>query len=521
MRSQLELRQQKCIDTRRRWNSMAGSALLLVIQTSVTASVNCGLGYEQDKYGCEDEDECKDEKPRCGNNSVCYNTVGSYYCQCEPGYRAELFNFTGERGGSCSDINECEENKSICGPNANCINSIGSYNCSCATGFVASNGQEHFNAAQNVTCNDIDECLQKNIRGLNYNCSNTQGSCFCTCHLGFVASNMEEKFTTKEVICNKLQCDRLGHQSVEVPEMLQAVLVELKSTCMQKKANGEEMLQILIEALESFLSETSLNDTKIITSVLDLVENTLPVVGQLLKSSYSQSSSQTRVEMLVHRNSTPPHGPFHLSTNDVQFSSDWGTAVGDSYLGFASASLFEYTDLNIPHVKSLIGNRFHGLNISANPYQLNSRVVTIKVTNKNTANLTKPVTLRFSHLQDVKGKVACVFWDSKLEGGVWSSVGCDVVKNSTNYTVCSCKHLSSFAVLLALYEQKNVFELQLITWIGLALSLICLLICILTFWLIRSIQSTRTTIHLHLCISLFIADFIFLVGISQTDNRVP
>ncbi|GAA6071864.1 adhesion G protein-coupled receptor E1 [Tachysurus ichikawai] len=171
MRSQLELRQQKCIDTRRRWSSMA--ALLLVIQTSVTASVNCGLGYEQDKYGCEDEDECKDEKPRCGNNSVCYNTVGSYYCQCEPGYKAKLFNFTVERGGSCSDINECEENKSICGPNAVCSNIPGSYHCSCATGFVASNGQEHFNTRQSVTCEDINECVDnKSICGPNAFCSN-------------------------------------------------------------------------------------------------------------------------------------------------------------------------------------------------------------------------------------------------------------------------------------------------------------------------------------------------------------
>ncbi|XP_060753276.1 adhesion G protein-coupled receptor E1 isoform X5 [Tachysurus vachellii] len=546
-------------------------ALLLVVQTSVTASVTCGPGYAQDRGVCEDYDECEEEEGLCRNNAVCYNTIGSYYCQCEQGYRAKLFNFTEDKGGTCKDINECTENKSICGPNAVCDNIPGSYQCSCATGFVASNGQKHFNARQNVTCNDInectenksicgpnavcdnipgsyqcscatgfvasngqkhfnarqnvtcddiDECSEENICVLNAKCINTNGSYFCTCHPGFVASNMEEKFTTREVRCNELQCDRLGRQSEEVPQVLQDILAELKSTCMQKNANGEQMLQILVDALEVYLSETSLTDAKNITSVLDLVENTLPVVGQLLHSSYNQSSSQTRVEMLVHRNPTPPHGPFNLSTNKVQFSSDWETAVGDSYLGFASASLFEYTDLNIPHVKSLIGNQYHGPNISANPYQLNSRVVTIEVTNQNTTKLTKPVTLRFSHLKDLKGKVACVFWDSKKEGGVWSSEGCDVVKNSTSYTVCSCKHLSSFAVLLALYEQKNVFELQLITWIGLGLSLICLLICILTFWLIRSIQSTRTTIHLHLCISLFIADFIFLVGISQTDNRV-
>ncbi|KAK2836219.1 hypothetical protein Q7C36_014088 [Tachysurus vachellii] len=128
-------------------------ALLLVVQTSVTASVTCDTGYEQDRGVCEDEDECEEEG-LCGNNAVCYNTIGSYYCQCEQGYRAKLFNFTEDKGGPCKDINECTENKSICGPNAVCDNIPGSYQCSCATGFVASKGQKHFNARQNVTCDE-------------------------------------------------------------------------------------------------------------------------------------------------------------------------------------------------------------------------------------------------------------------------------------------------------------------------------------------------------------------------------
>ncbi|KAL0197008.1 hypothetical protein M9458_005548, partial [Cirrhinus mrigala] len=41
-----------------------------------------------------------------------------------------------------------------------------------------------------------------------------------------------------------------------------------------------------------------------------------------------------------------------------------------------------------------------------------------------------------------------------------------------------------------------------------------------TFYFVRSIQSTRSTIHLHLCISLFIGYFVFLVGITRTENKV-
>ncbi|XP_016371583.1 adhesion G protein-coupled receptor E2-like [Sinocyclocheilus rhinocerous] len=67
---------------------------------------------------------------------------------------------------------------------------------------------------------------------------------------------------------------------------------------------------------------------------------------------------------------------------------------------------------------------------------------------------------------------------------------------------------------------QDVYELRLVTLVGLPLSLICLLICIVTFYFVRSIQSTRNTIHLHLCISLFIAYFVFVVGITLTENKV-
>lgn len=37
--------------------------------------------------------------------------------------------------------------------------------------------------------------------------------------------------------------------------------------------------------------------------------------------------------MVTQRRPTAPRGPFSLSTNDVQFTSHWETATGDSYLG--------------------------------------------------------------------------------------------------------------------------------------------------------------------------------------------
>ncbi|XP_060798506.1 adhesion G protein-coupled receptor E1 isoform X2 [Neoarius graeffei] len=547
---------------------------LLFAVLNNAAGKECPPGFGVDHEDCVDENECDDALLRCGENAICTNTNGSYYCQCATGYQinSRKVNFTADESGTCKDINECRENKTICGSNADCSNIPGSYSCTCHSGFVASNRKEQFNASQSVTCKDNDECREnKTICGSNADCSNIAGSYYCTCHSGFVASNGQEQFNasqsvtckdinecsmnkticgsnancnnipgsysctchsgfvasngqkqfnaSQEVKCNELKCDRLRGENLaeETLVALKDILKELHSTCVQKGVTGEEMLQILLEALENFLSGKSLTDPRTISALFEVVENTLPLIGQLqVNSSISHSFLHTGVNMLVQRSPIAPRGPFILSTNDVQFSSHWETAVGESYQGFASASLFKYSGLESFFEKSSV----NGIKTSANQFKLISKVVTIVVTNPNTTHLKKWITINFSHLQKEVKNVSCVFWDSAKEGGMWSTQGCRTDDSNTNSTTCSCSHLSSFAVLMSLYEQPDVFELRLITWLGLSLSLICLLICILTFWLVRSIQSTRTTIHLHLCISLFIADFIFLAGISQTENKV-
>ena len=60
----------------------------------------------------------------------------------------------------------------------------------------------------------------------------------------------------------------------------------------------------------------------------------------------------------------------------------------------------------------------------------------------------------------------------------------------------------------------------MITKVGLALSLACLLLCILTFLLVRPIQGSRTTVHLHLCICLFVGSAIFLAGNENEGGEV-
>ena len=47
-------------------------------------------------------------------------------------------------------------------------------------------------------------------------------------------------------------------------------------------------------------------------------------------------------------------------------------------------------------------------------------------------------------------KSLCVFWDEP----VWSNEGCHVIYYNGTQTVCSCNHLSTFAILMASVELK-------------------------------------------------------------------
>lgn len=122
----------------------------------------------------------------CGSNARCFNSVGSYYCQCRPGFTNVIgpYNFTagkgkcqGEfvhcvciarvvcserlrvKGGIClsvcllsicfdpsslvilSDDDECSKDANIC-RNGKCSNLVGSYNCTCNDGFTHTGGDQ-------------------------------------------------------------------------------------------------------------------------------------------------------------------------------------------------------------------------------------------------------------------------------------------------------------------------------------------------------------------------------------------
>uniref|UniRef100_A0A8D3E7C2 Nidogen 2a (osteonidogen) n=1 Tax=Scophthalmus maximus TaxID=52904 RepID=A0A8D3E7C2_SCOMX len=107
----------------------------------------CATGYRGDGRNCYDVDECAESSSSCGAHAQCVNLPGSHRCQCQSGYE---FGYDGRtcvgkhscrgegkaaRRGGWNDTYVDECSSSPCHVNARCINRLGSFQCQCQPGF--------------------------------------------------------------------------------------------------------------------------------------------------------------------------------------------------------------------------------------------------------------------------------------------------------------------------------------------------------------------------------------------------
>ena len=139
----------------------------------------------------------------------------------------------------------------------------------------------------------------------------------------------------------------------------------------------------------------------------------------------------------------------------------------------------------------------------------------------NTIPLTKPIEFILKHkpMTDFSDR-KCVYWDFEETG--WSQKGCYAVAemSTDTTTMCKCRHLTNFAVLIDVYglaqSEQHKNNLDILTWIGCGISIVSLVVCIYVFSTFRSAKNDRSAINSNLCFCLLLAELFFLCGIGQT-----
>ncbi|XP_019735891.1 adhesion G protein-coupled receptor L2 isoform X32 [Hippocampus comes] len=285
------------------------------------------------------------------------------------------------------------------------------------------------------------------------------------------------------------------------------------------------------EALKSWQDMNSTEQTHAATMLLDtLEEGAFVFADNLMEPAIVKVpadniildvyvlSTDGQVQDFKFPQSTKGGISIQLSANTIKLNSRNGVAklVFVLYKNLGQFLSTENATIQMP-------NDAYGRNLS-----VNSDIIAASI-NKESSRvfINDPVVFTLEHIDmEHYFNSNCSFWNYSERSmmGHWSTQGCKLLESNKTHTSCSCSHLTNFAILMAhrkiSVNRQHELLLTVITRVGIVVSLVCLSLSIFTFCFFRGLQSDRNTIHKNLCINLFLAELIFLIGIDMTEPRI-
>ncbi|XP_022796716.1 uncharacterized protein LOC111335121 isoform X2 [Stylophora pistillata] len=298
--------------------------------------------------------------------------------------------------------------------------------------------------------------------------------------------------------------------------------------------------------------ETSLKEAMILfEDFADLCQNiTKRIIGQLCKEEIKKRTEAIFQVAVAFEKFVLKYSKYHLSearpskkmtdqkmavgiqlgyrqnTSDFLLKKEeWQASINISSANFAeNGSVIVgcvYKDLH----ELLLTHQSVGNEID-NTRFVNTRIMTADMDPKP-EKLQQDVILKFRSLEVVEEEKRCMFWSgySKSPDG-FTSEGChvDSAKSNSVETVCRCNHLTYFAVLVDFdsgdkkLTKKDGTILETITYVGLSLSIIGMLLTIILYSFLTDVRQPLSQIRLSLSASLGAGQMIFLAGINATEN---
>uniref|UniRef100_A0A8K9XLQ4 Adhesion G protein-coupled receptor L1a n=1 Tax=Oncorhynchus mykiss TaxID=8022 RepID=A0A8K9XLQ4_ONCMY len=339
-------------------------------------------------------------------------------------------------------------------------------------------------------------------------------------HAGDVSSSVRLMEQLLDILDAQLQALRPGNKESAARNYNKAVVQTVDNL-------------LRTEALESWQDMNTTEQAHTATMLLDVLEK-----GAFLLANNMYGNRFTdrapNIDLEVHVLNT------EMDLQDLSFPQNY---VSDSTIQLSASTIKQYSRNGQVKVVFVLyknlgsflstENATVKMELEAAPGErglaVNSHVIAASI-NKESSRvfLTEPVVFTLKHLQlENHYSPNCSFWNysERSMTGQWSSQGCRLLDTNSTHTTCSCSHLTNFAVLMAHHQpdypgRMHELILFVITWVGIVISLVCLAICISTFCFLRGLQTDRNTIHKNLCINLFIAELLFLIGIDKTQYHI-
>ncbi|XP_072129415.1 adhesion G protein-coupled receptor L4 isoform X4 [Mobula birostris] len=404
----------------------------------------------------------------CHKNASCTVMGRKPGCYCNTG-------FTGDGIRFCEDDDECQNSTLTCGQNATCNNTYGSFYCTCIRGYQSSNQKKEFIPNDGTTCQEVPEipcylnkdCLSGNINNTLQQLSRFRES---QTALEEIAKNTTGGLTATDVLLY-----------TEVLLQSTPSLSMINETLPNTAAIANITINAIVRAVNNLVKPSEMMAwNKILederrrsaTKLLHTTETSAVSVSQHLRGTTEMvfKESDITLKMYTFDLNQDEQPPTQANLEDSHISISGQKDDGASSNGTVAVIFLQFNSIGLL-LEAANSSQEWEVNgtVPQKEYTLNSPIIAAAVkANPPALYLMDHITFTLRHMKDVL--------------------------------------------------HNNI--LTRITQLGIIVSLICLSMCIFTFCFFSEIQSTRTTIHKNLCLSLFIAELLFLTGINMNSNKL-
>nr|XP_055062400.1 adhesion G protein-coupled receptor E3-like [Misgurnus anguillicaudatus] len=140
-----------------------------------------------------------------------------------------------------------------------------------------------------------------------------------------------------------------------------------------------------------------------------------------------------------------------------------------------------------------------------------STVISATLPKTTNTTLTKPVNFTLKHIRELNdtGNLFCVYWNISE----WIVDGCSLVNTNSSDTVCSCLHLSTFALIMQTSSSPPEDNplMEILNLVFVIVGLVFTSLALLTFAFCRWKPGVNNVARINLCISLLSAHLLFLL----------
>ncbi|XP_048858228.1 adhesion G protein-coupled receptor F5-like isoform X3 [Brienomyrus brachyistius] len=301
----------------------------------------------------------------------------------------------------------------------------------------------------------------------------------------------------------------------------------------QSPATISSIVSILekIASVSQNISKTSMQDVLETVSVL-VSPQTQQSWAALNSNNRTQNTSSALLESIENITHSLSSNSFTINTTNIELikttlTFPFNEAMNSSQIFIPSQGLPNNTSITtivFTTLEFVLPARTTGntMNNSING------VVMLAYVNETINN----VSLTFDKTNKTKGNNQCVFWNFKVFNGIggWDSTGCQLQSETNDSVTCSCNHLTSFSILMSPFVPESIeVALNYITYIGVSISMGCLVLCLIIEAFVWSVVTNNSTAHMrhvaivNIALSLLIANIWFIIGaaVSNVGQSTP